>query len=1042
MKLILRFAVILFFLCSTVITSFAQADNCGPTAPVLTVNSTCVLSSTIYNTTSATSSSQSSAYVGNDDDVWFSFTTLSNQTAAKIELGNTVGAGMSPIAIELWSSCTDGSMVASNNSGLLAGNLSPSTQYYVRVYTTGTSTRLSAFQICVYAVLGNDECAYSKLLTVSNGANCTGTVSGTTVGATNGFVAVAGCFGEAYYTIKDVWYKFVATSSKTTLTLSNVTLVSGTSSSLSMQMISDCSSSTSLQCGTNGTVAATGLVPGATYYVRVYNQDASSTSTFSICANVPPAPVNDECTGAVAVAVNTDATFNLAVNGTTAGSTQSTASMIPCTPIADDDVWFKFTAPSTGTIQVNVSNATQTMFVGVYSGNCGLLTSRKCIYGSGDTVLGLTPNSTYYLRVMTQNSNVSSAFTLALRSIAAPITNTTCATAATLTTVYQQGTTVGLANNSSIIACYGSAAPNKELWYSFVATATSHFIEFADMIRLSANVNNLGFRVSSGSCASLTSIKCVDAVLSNNSAITGLIVGNTYYVQVLENTFNGGPVQFAIRLKTPQAPGNDDYNGADVPTLIQEPTSSYVSTTRRFSTLSANPPAGTFTQDVWYKFYAASSTANVSITDGLSAGSRIALYNSDGTTLNTVGANAYAASFSGLTVGTLYYLRVLDTATVTQNTTADFKIAVFGTPSSAVADAAPVGSNCVTADGPVTSTNSGRWLHITHQGKMLASVFDNAGNSMGAITAKYFTNSAAVRSDATGIEYLDRNYEITPAVQPTNPVMVRLYFSKTEFDAMVNANDGDANDVLWLSDLKIAKFSSVVCASALNLSGEQLYNIKNWGTLTSTVYFVDVQVPAFSAFFLKTVAGGVLPATCSDFNYKIADGKVELLWSTLTEINTKEFVLQRSNDGVNFTSIATVAASGNTSGQKDYRFTDVVRNNETFYYRLLQIDKDGKSQFICKTLRVSVTGSVQLFGNIYPNPVTNTDAIISILKSYTGKLDVEIINTVGQKISHQSFNISNSASQITLNTQRLQKGLYIVRLITANGVFVQQLNKQ
>jgi hypothetical protein len=1042
MKPILRIAAILFFFCSISTSSFAQADNCGATAPVLTVNPTCVLSTTVYNTTTATASSQSSAYVGNDDDVWFSFTTLANQNGAKIELGNTAGAGMSPIAIELWGSCTDGSMIASNNSGLLVGNLSPSTQYYVRVYTTGTSTRLSAFQICVYNVLGNDECTYSKPLTLNNGTNCTNTVNGTTDGATNGFAAITGCFGEPYYSIKDVWYKFVATANNATISLTNIALVSGTSSSLSMQMINDCSSSTSLQCGTSGTLSATGLVIGTTYYVRVYNQDAASTSTFTICANVSPSPINNECIAAAVVAVNTDGTFNLAINATTVNATQSTNSMLPCTIPADDDVWFKFVAPSTGAIQLNISNNSQTMFTSVYGGACGSLASRKCIYGTTDTLLSLVPNAIYYLRVMTQNSNVNSIFTLALRSIAAPVTNTTCATAAALTTVYQQGTTAGLTVNSSIIACYGSAAPNKELWYSFTATATNHFIEITDMIRLSSNANNLGFRLYSGTCAALTQVSpCVTTVTANNTVFTGLTIGATYYVQVMENTYNGGPVQFAIRLKTVQTPGNDEYNGAAVPTLVQEPTASYASTTARFSTLSLGAPSGTYTQDVWYRFYAASSSATVSIIDGFTQAPRLMVYESNGTTIKEAGSQNYSIPVTALTVGNLYYIRVLNTGpSATDNGTEDFKIAVFGIPSSSVADAAPVGSNCVTADGPVTSTNSGRWLHITHQGKMLASIFDNAGNSMGAMTAKYFTNSAGVRSDATGIEYLDRNYEITPAVQPTNPVMVRLYFSKAEFDAMINANDGDGNDVLWLSDLKIAKFSSVPCASTLTLTGEQLYNIYNWGALNTTVYYIDVQVPAFSSFFLKTVAGGLLPATCSNFNYKLADGKVKLLWSTQTETNTKDFELQKSSDGINFSTIATIIAAGSSSNQKDYQFTDMLRNNETIYYRLQQTDKDGKKQFICRTIKVNTTGKNSLFSNAYPNPVTSS-MTIDILKPFAGKADIQVLNVMGQVMQQQSFNLQASDAQLKINMKNLQPGAYSIRLITNEGVQVQQVTK-
>jgi|GEM_PF-6283909 len=1056
MKPTLRLAALLLLLAATPNALFAQ-DNCAsPTT--LTVQTNSCSSTTAATTVGATQSTSptpvASAY--NDDDIFFKFTTPAGVTKITITIssvtGTVVGTGS-----QLYLEARDGNSGICgnyyfNNTTLptTGGNwaltgLQASTDYSIRFYT-GDNTSRASFNICAFVPPvppppSNDECATAATLTPVSGASCTGGIAYTTVGATTSVQASGDGAGKD----DDIWFSFTTSSSPQAYKFSMGTVAYETSGSSVIELFGGCSPTGNyINWWPFATSANFGVLqPSTTYLVRVYTYGTTSRiSSFSPCLSMLRVPVNDECSNAPVIPVNTDGTYSLSVNGTTVNTTQSTQTMAPCTITADDDVWFKFVAPSTGAVQLNIFNATETMFTSIYSGSsCATLTSRKCIYGAGDTLFGLAPNSIYYARIMTQNSGVSSTFTVAIRSIANPVTNTTCATAATLATTYQQGTTAGLTTNSSILACYGSAAPNKELWYSFTATATSHFLDFADMVKLSLNNNSLGFRVSSGTCASLTSIKCVDGVVQNNSSITGLTIGSTYYVQVLENTYNGGSVQYAVRLRTPQAPSNDEYNGGGVPTLVQEPTISYLPTTMRFSTLSANPPTGTFTQDIWYRFYAASASVNVGITDGLTiAAPRIALYNADGTTLNNAGTNSYSSSFGGLTVGSLYYLRVLNTAPITENGNADFKIAVYGIPSGIVADAAPAGSTCITADGPVTSTNAGRWLHITHQGKMLASILDNAGNAMGAMTAKYFTNSATVRSDASGIEYLDRNYEITPAVQPTNPVIVRLYFSKAEFDAMVNANDGDGNDVLWLSDLKVAKFSAVPCASTLNLSGEQLYNIKNWGALSTSAYFIDVQVPAFSSFFLKTVAGGLLPVTCSNFNYKAADGKVQLLWSTQTETNAKEFALQRSSDGVNFTTIATITASGNSNNLKNYQYSDAVRNNETVYYRLQQTDKDGKQQFICRTLKVNMVGKAQLFGNAYPNPAISM-VTIDMLKPFIGKADVQIVNVLGQVLQHQSFYLQASDAQLRINTQSLKFGTYSVRIITSGGVQVQQITK-
>jgi hypothetical protein len=137
-----------------------------------------------------------------------------------------------------------------------------------------------------------------------------------------------------------------------------------------------------------------------------------------------------------------------------------------------------------------------------------------------------------------------------------PQDNGTCTGIRTLTTDVQRGTTLGLPMSNTTVACYGGVAPNKLLYYQFVATATSHYIDFSDFIRLSPNSNGLGFRVYKTGCSSdpvAQSVKCISSVVFGNEPITGLTIGDTYNVQVMENTYNGGTVEFGLRLAPPNA---------------------------------------------------------------------------------------------------------------------------------------------------------------------------------------------------------------------------------------------------------------------------------------------------------------------------------------------------------------------------------------------------------------------------------------------------------------------------------------------------------
>lgn len=853
--------------------------------------------------------------------------------------------------------------------------------------------------------------------------------------------------GDASGSDDDVWFQFttLSTAKLYNIKLKDVSYDGGFGNPV-IELWQQCTDGAFTSWYSYTTSALLGsLPPNTTYRIRVYTYSTSSRfSSFKIYVNYTAPAFNDECTNTVNIPVNTDGTYNLNVAGSTFGSSQSSsATMIPCSIPPDDDVWFKFVAPSTGRAQVNFTGNTETMFSVLYSGSsCGSLTNMQCNYNNDNVFSGLTPGAIYYLRVMTQNNGVHTGFNIGLRALNPTNTNTACATALALTTSPQVATTQGLTVDGSITACYGSNAPNKVLWYYFTATANTHFIDFSNIVKLSANQNALGYRLYSGDCSSLSSMICVSSVLSGNQTISGLSIGSIYYIQVMENTYNGGPVQFNIALATPDIPANDEYNTTPK-VLIQNPTAVYTQTTMRFSTLSANPvavPAGTYTQDVWFTFQAADVTTNVAITDGLQAAPRIALYNASGTTMISDGvSDAYTNSFSGLSVGTNYLLRVMNTATANINSTCDFKIAVYGAPSPEVATELPAGSNCITADGPVISTNSGRWLHITHQGKMLASIFDNAG-TLGQINATYYISSGTVRSDASGIEYLNRNFEITPAITtiPAPPVRVRLYFSKTEFDALVAANDGDGNDLTWLNDLKVAKFSAQPCSATINISGEVLYDVVNWGLLNTNVYYVECLIPSFSSFFMKTLpASTPLAIECTDFTYQEKGADINLHWNLYDGKALHYVEVQRSEDGIHFETIGKVSVSEQTS----YDYIDNPISNTNVFYRLKAVFSNGSEKYICDVLQIHPSDKDQVSFDAYPNPVSKT-LKIDLPKSYAGDVKIEFINAMGTTVLLKNFNKDGHRTQMTLDVSSLSTGIYILKVTTNDVVFSKRISKK
>ena len=100
-------------------------------------------------------------------------------------------------------------------------------------------------------------------------------------------------------------------------------------------------------------------------------------------------------------------------------------------------------------------------------------------------------------------------------------------------------------------------------------------------------------------------------------------------------------------------------------------------------------------------------------------------------------------------------------------------------------------------------------------------------------------------------------------------------------------------------------------------------------------------ITSFSSF---AVFSGILPVELLYFTATKSGQYARLSWTTASEINNQGFYIEKSNDGVQFVTIGFIDGSGNSFGKQDYQYID--RDfKENSYYRLLQVDFDGKTAY-------------------------------------------------------------------------------------------------
>lgn len=408
-----------------------------------------------------------------------------------------------------------------------------------------------------------ETCGTASPLTV--GASCTATNFTMTSNVGNEMAAPA-CAASN----RDGWWTFTTGAGVTSITVSETT-----NRPIALALYSGCAAANIVACQSIGNAAGSMVVtvtPNTTYYLRVMRTNTGTNAwTGSVCVYVtPPPPANDNCGGAVSLTPGATCTPTA---GTTVNATQSMAATA-CggfTGNADDDVWYSFTATATSHTVTLGTNSIDAVIQG-FSGSCGGLASIGCadnVAGTGTetmTLTGLGIGSVYYVRVYDYDAGAANAGTFTI-CVTAPPANDGCGGAVSLTVgatcTVTAGSTAGASQSQA--GCAGTA--EDDVWFSFVATATSQVVTVDG-----ASTFDAVLQVFSGACGSLASLGCIDNTEDDGVeevTLTGLTVGATYRVRVYDYYGTASPTPtFSICVTVPAPPPANDQCSAVTPVTL------------------------------------------------------------------------------------------------------------------------------------------------------------------------------------------------------------------------------------------------------------------------------------------------------------------------------------------------------------------------------------------------------------------------------------------------------------------------------------------
>lgn len=178
---------------------------------------------------------------------------------------------------------------------------------------------------------------------------------------------------------------------------------------------------------------------------------------------------------------------------------------------------------------------------------------------------------------------------------------------------------------------------------------------------------------------------------------------------------------------------------------------------------------------------------------------------------------------------------------------------------------------------------------------------------------------------------------------------------------------------------------------------------------------------------------GIIPVELTSFYASIEKNEVTLKWMTATETNNRGFEIERSVDNNKFSSIGFVQGKGTSTESSEYRFIDKGVLGGLYYYRLKQVDFNGKFEY-SKTIEVnySVPAEYSVSQN-YPNPF-NPSTSIEFGIPVQAKVTVMLFNSIGEVVSELSNGTFNAGRHILdFNAENLSSGTYIYS-VSAEGV--------
>jgi hypothetical protein len=205
------------------------------------------------------------------------------------------------------------------------------------------------------------------------------------------------------------------------------------------------------------------------------------------------------------------------------------------------------------------------------------------------------------------------------------------------------------------------------------------------------------------------------------------------------------------------------------------------------------------------------------------------------------------------------------------------------------------------------------------------------------------------------------------------------------------------------------------------------YNPSPNGTRIDEMRFYN---RALSAAEIALLVGYSLPIKMGDFTAVQKPTGIQLNWETLTEQNSSHFDVERSADGVNFTTIGRVNAKGNSTNKQSYSFPDETPVAGINFYRLKLSDIDNSYTY--SRIVAVKSGGQPVSVELFPNPASSL-LQVQLPARQKETIRLFITDASGRMIDSRFVSLSEGNNALSIPVSHLPNGTYFLSIENKDG---------